>query len=879
MPKRGPLWTRIWRRSAIEKDIDAEMRSHIEHCVDHLMGQGVSREEAERRARAEFGSIDAAKEGARASLGFSWIDGVVRDVRHGIRVHLRSPGWTLSAMLTLALCIGANTAIFTVVDAVLLRPLPYPHPDRLVQIAAVVQSKQGRELELSHDGRTWLAIKDRSAGMDAAIYTSMSSSANLASGNIVETLQQQRVSAGFFGVLGVPMHIGREFSAEEDRVGGPAVAVLSYDLWRRDFSSDPTIVGRQIALRGEPYIVVGVTSPEFRTTVRADVWTPVRPNTNGEGAGQNYEIIGRLRDGVSFAHANSLVRTIGQDLLHDVRFEPGTSIEYQTVGLQRGMTESLRQTLAILWTAVGVVLLIGCINIASLLLARHVRRSREIATRIAVGGGRFAVVRQLLIESLLIGIGGAITGTALGYAGVLALNRIVPDTLNIWQHVGVDARVLTLTVFMSLLASILFGLLPALQATRVDVRSGLSERGGRNVAGVRKHRLGRCLVTAEIALGVMLVIGATLLIRTFDHFMNVRPGFDASNLIVAKFSLQDARYDSAANIRLLMQNGLASIRELPGVESAAAGLCLPYERPLNSGVGVDGRAHFSNVCYATADYFKTLRIPILTGRDFRSGDSVDAEPVIVVNEVFARRYLAGKNPIGTRITLGRPSTIVGVAGSIPFQAGFNNYEPVDSTPAVFIPVNQPPDGFFRSAHTWFNPAWIIRSAGPPEALLPNLLRALQSVDRMLPIAGVYRIEDLQKKTLAPQRFNAVLMGAMAALAVIVAIVGVYGLISNSVVDRAREIGIRLALGATTLGAVRAVASEGIILAVAGTGIGCVLAGLGSQFLRGLVFGLSTTDVFTFYGVAIGAVIVASLASVVPSVRAAAIDPATTLRVD
>ncbi|HYR92189.1 MAG TPA: ABC transporter permease [Terriglobia bacterium] len=809
---------------------------------------------------------------------FAWLDILRRDALYGLRVLSRTPGWTISAVLTLALCIGANTAIFSVVDAVLLRPLPYPEPGRLIQVGRLAQTKDGQSLDFGHDGKTWFALKQKTEVIDAAIYTETSSAANFTAAGTVETLQQQRVSSGYFRVLGIPLAIGREFAEEEDRVGGSAVAVLSYGLWQRAFQGDSSIIGKDIHLRGEPHTVIGVSAFEFRSTVRADVWTPVRPSTTGEGGGRNYEIIARLRPGVSFAQADSHVQSVGRDLVADMHLSPGVSVDFRVVSLQRGLTDDLRQTLSILWMAVGLVLLIGCLNIASLLLARNAGRSREIATRIAIGGGRAAVVHQLLVESLLIGIGGAIAGTAVGYAGIRTFGRLAPEVLNVWQEIGLDTRVLGLTIAMSFLASILFGLIPALQSTRLDIRSGLADGGGRTVAGTRKKNLRRVLVLSQISIAVVLVINATLLIRTFNHFLGLKPGFDGSNLVAAKFSLQDARYNSAANVRMLIDAGLARIRELPGVEAAAAGLCLPYERPLNSGVRVDGgQPKFTNFCYATPEYFKTLRIPLLAGREFTSADQTESEPVVIVNETFVRKYLSGRDPVGAQVNIGKPAMIIGIVGSVPFRAGFDNYEPLDSTPSLFVPVTQPPDAFFRMAHTWFSPAWIVRTVGYQQGFIVSLQQAMRTIDPMLPIAGIYTIDDLITRSLAPQRFDAELMGLMAGLALILALVGVYGLIANSVVERTREIGIRLALGATPETAIRTVASEGIILAVVGAGIGCVVARFTSRFLQGLVFGLSTTDAITFFEVAMGLIVIASAASMIPALRIVTINPVTTLK--
>jgi predicted permease len=882
MAKRWSFIDKLLRRSRVEHEIDDEMRFHVEQHIEHLIRQGVPPEEAARRARMEFGSVDSAKEESRKTIGVAWIDRLRRDARYGTRVLWKNPGWTASAILTLALCIGANTAIFSVVDAVLLRPLPYPSPEELLQVGRFETNKSGQFPGFNHDGKTWFALKANAGTIDAAVYTDTTSSANFVAGETAAALQQQRVSAGFFHVLGLPMALGRDFTEEEDRAGGPAAAILSYALWQRSFHGDPSIIGKTIHLRGEPFTVVGVNAADFRTMVRADIWTPIRPSTQGEGEGLNYCIIARLRPGATVAQADAQVQSIGRGLLADVRLSPDVQVEYHVVSLQRGLTDSVRQTLTILWLAVALVLLIGCLNIASLLVARHARRSREIATRIALGGGRTAVVHQLLVESLLIGIAGVVAGTAFGYTAISVFERTVPESLNIWQHVTLDSRVLAATIATSLAASILFGLFPALQATRRDIRSGLADLGTRNVAGSRKNRTRQVIVLTEIAISVVLVIGATLLIRTFNHLAGLKPGFDASNVVALKFSLQDERYRSAASIRTLLDKGLQRIEEVPGVESASAGLCLPYERPLNSGVRIGGgQSRFTNVCYATPGYFKTLRIPLLAGRDFAAADQPDSEPVAIVNETFVRKYLAGAkgDVVGTQIGMSKPTTIVGVAGTIPFRAGFNGYEPVDATPTVYIPVAQPTERFFRSAHTWFAPAWIVRTSGPQQRVVRDLQRALAAVDPLLPIAGVFTTDDLMLKSLAPQRFNAELMGLMAGLALLLALVGVYGLVANSVVERTREIGIRIALGAAPGSAIRMVASEGVFLAVIGSAAGCGIAIFATRLLRDLIYGLKVTDPITFAAVASGLVLVASAASVIPALRIVRIDPVETLRMD
>jgi predicted permease len=875
-------WRALTGQSRLAGEMASEMDGHMERYASDLMARGVEPGEARRRARIEFGSTAAAAEECREAVGLRWPNEFGRDLRYAVRVLRKSPTFTAAAVATLALCIGANTAIFSVVDAVLLRPLPYPAPERLFSVARHFQGKGSESYQTNLWGSAWEAVRDNATYLDAAVFSDGSMGVNFAAGGGVDYVKQQRVSAGFFRVLGIKPLIGREFSMNEDRPAGPAVTVLSYALWKRVFHADPSIVGQAVTLRGEPHIIVGVLPAGFRSIVPADLWTPLRPSRSGEGGGSNYAVVARLHSGASWAQANGQIEAIGAPLMR--QYGQDASTRLRLISFQRGLTVDVRQPILILWAAVGVVLLIGCVNIAGLLLARAAGRTREMATRMALGSGRAALIRQMLAESVVLGLCGGAAGTGLGWLGVKALKALTPASLNLWQAVDLDWRVLAATAFASIAAGILFGLYPALAASRLQIRAALGE-AGRAVAGGRNPWPRRLLVTSEVALGVVLLVGAGLLIRTFAHLRGLNPGFDAHNVITAELSLQDARYATSQSVNRLFEQSLARMRELPGVESAAVTISLPYERALNTGFQrmdgphVDTESQITNMFYITPEYFRVLRIPLLRGRVFTAADSSISAPATVVSEAFVKMYMPGDEPVGRHLDLGggEKREIVGVVGDVQQKSGWGDGAPTAAMPDIYIPAMQVQDKFMQLVHTWFSPSWTVRSAGPAEGVIAGMQRALQSVDPQLPFAGFHSMEDVRYRALAQERFQAVLLGALAGLALLLAAVGIYGLIANSVAERTRELGIRLALGATVPQAMRSVALPGVALALAGVIVGSVMAGFATQMLRHLVWGVRPGDPLTFAAVGVGLLGVAAAASFLPALRVTRLNPAETLR--
>ena len=811
---------------------------------------------------------------------FGWLENLGRDLRYGGRVLRKSPGFAAVAIATLALGIGANTAVFSVVDAVLLRPLPYPEPERL---GAVVNhwTKHGEQgIEDSEDGKTWELLRDHAAYLDCAAFAG-AAKVNFAAQGQVRYVTQERVGAGFFRVLGVQPLYGREFTKDEDREGGPAVAVLSYGLWKNMLHGDEPVLQHTVMLRGERFTVVGIMPPEFRTSALADVWMPLRPSTHGEGNGANYGVAVRLRPGAAWPQADSQVRAIGVIRFKDEKLDPGTSVRMGVISLKQYLGLDVSKSLVILWIAVGAVLLIGCVNIASLLLARASGRTREIATRMALGGGRAVVFRQLLTESLLLAVLGGAAGVLLGYLGVRGLEYLARDTFNLWQTVRLDGRVLLMTSGITFSACLLFGLYPAWQGTRGQIRDALAESGGRAVAGGRSRWARRVLVVAEVMLSVALLIGAGLLLRTFTYLRNLRPGFDSSGVVTATLSLQDARYQTSEKVNQLFDQSLERIGELPGVEAAAVALALPYERGINDGFKLPGDGpsdyHMTVEFYVTPDYFRALRIPMLGGRVFTQADGPQSKKVVIINQTFAKKYFPGRNPVGMHINDGLE--IVGLAGDVLMQGthASGGYAPLAAVPLLFVPAAQVSDAYMRIMHVWFSPSWIVRTSAPPEALMRGMQRAMQSVEPLLPFSGFRQLSEVKSKTLGSQRLETSLMGVMAGLALLLATIGIYGLIAHSVSERTRELGIRMAMGATAGQALSLVTLPGLALAGIGCVLGCLLGWQAAQLMRHLIWGVSTTDAWTFGAVPCLFLLVAAVASLLPAWRITRLNPADTLR--
>lgn len=881
-------WSRFLHRRRWDEVRAREIETYLEIETEENMARGMPLEQARQAAHCKFGNPTLIREEIYQMNSVKVFESLYQDMRHALRMLAKSPPFTITVLATLSLCIGANTAIYTIVDALFFKPLPYPDPSRLVLLSTVFSKGGAFDVDTSQDGFQWELVRDHASLLDSAVYSG-AAGVNLVAAGRVEYVIDQRVSANYFHVLGIEPLIGREFTRQEDVPKGPPLAILSYGLWQRVFHGDRTIVGRTIDLRGSPYTVVGIVPPGFRsipagvgdigTSGPPDVWTPLRPTHSGEGSGDNYGVIARLKPGVTAAQAKSQLNSIMHDYFARKHYR-GMSAEEQALPLQNGLTYDLRSSVYLMWGAVLLVLIIGCVNIAAILLARSATRSREIATRMALGAGRARVISELFAEALLLAVLGGMLGLAVGYGALEGLIRLNPDQFNIFGPAHLDLRVVAIMLAISLATSILFGLFPAFEAAAVDLRSALAE-AGRGSSGSRRQWKRQLLVFAEVALGVVLVVAAGLLVRTFTILVNTNPGFDPNHVITATASLQDARYATAAAGARLFRESLEGIRQIPGVESAAVALTPPYARALNDGVQIVGsnKGGVTNFTYATPGLFETLRIHLLRGRLFTDADNFNAARVAVVNESFVKRYLRDQpDPLGRRIQIENKTwQIIGVVNNVQVKMGWGGAGPVDQFAGVYVPVDQFPDGIFAMANFWFSPVWIVRTRGDFPSLPESMRRALQSVDPRLPFSSFQSIFEFRGASLKQQRYQATLFSALAILALLLAALGVYGLIAQSVAQRTREMGIRLALGATPRQVVRAAAVPGITLSLAGIGCGVVLALFTTRLLKGLIWGITGTDPLTFISVAILLILVAAVSSALPALRLTRLDPAQTLR--
>lgn len=799
------------------------------------------------------------------------------DARFALRQVRKSPAFTLVVLVTLGLSIGANTAIYSVLDAVLLRPAPYPELDRLALVVRHWRQNGKEGDEPSQNGAMFEGVRDGSRALDVAALAG-ESGVNFAAQGHLEYVWQQRVSTGFFRVLGIAPQIGREFSRVEDTAGGPAVAVLSYEFWQRALAGDAAALGRAIALRGEPYTVVGIMPRGFRTSAPVDVWTPLRPSRTGEGRGSNYEVIARVKPGFTWAAAADELKALSPGIAEQAHVSRDTTIEQRIIPFQSGSTTGMRSELLLTWAAVLMVLLIGCVNIAGLLLARAGARNREIATRMALGGSRAAIVRQLLMESLLLALGGGAVGVGIGAFATDWLKRLGAKDFELWHPIELDARVLVAMLGIAALTSLFFGLAPALQTTRLDIRSVLME-AGRGGPGGRRRWWANALVAAEVALSLVLLVGAGLMLRTLSYLDGLNPGFDTRNVITAGASLQDARYQTSAAVNRLYTASLERIRHIPGVESAAVALTLPYERPLNDGFrildGSDRSMHGSEAVYVTPGYFETMRIPILRGREFLDSDGPASAPVVVVSQSFAAKYFHGKEAVGRHLSSGE---IVGVVGDVQQHTGlYQNHGPISVDPTLYSPASQTSDGAMQLIHTWFSPKWVIRASGPIGSLTAQMQRAVASVDSQLPIASFQTVDDLQAHITSSQRYRAALFSIFAGLALLLAAVGIYGSISQSITQRTHELGVRLALGASAPQTIASVMKPGILLALLGAGAGYLLSLVAVRFVEHLLWGVRPADPIAFAAAVAILLLAAAVASLAPALRILRLDPAQTLR--
>ncbi len=814
---------------------------------------------------------------------------VWNDVKHALHLFVKSPGFTLAAVLALALGIGANTAVFTVVNAVLLKPLGYPDADRIVavEMSGAEGSQRAASITKFH-----VYQQQTSIFSDVAAYDFAGPGFNITGGR-PELVHGIHVSEAYFRVFGAPMALGRTFTRQEDLPNGGNVVVLSYGLWQRRFGGNPAVLGSALPLGGKPYTIIGVTGRDFAPDPEADLWVPFQFEPNSTNQGHFFMVAAMLKPGITLAAANAQMKlALNQFLrLYGIK-NPGFG--FMVEPLRDSIVNDVRRSLLILEGAVALVLLIACANVANLLLVRATGRKREFAIRTALGAKRVRIVRQLLTESVMLATASGLLGSALGFAGVRALLAVSPAGLprvgEDGAAIGVDWRVLGFTLAVSALTGIVFGLFPAFTASRTDLTSSLKESGNRSGTGFRQGRARSALVVGELSLALVLLVGAALLIRTFAALHAVNPGFDTHHVITMEMSLTGDRYEKTAGVAQLSRDGRERLDAIPGVEESAFTCCLPIEgqfglpfvivgRPVDPAKGEPGAGWMS----ASPDYYKLFRIPVLRGREFTNSDTGSAPAVMLINEALAKQYFPNQNPVGQQIYVGKgmgppfeepARQIVGVVGNT-HDGGLGR----DPGPLMIVPDAQVLDAMTKLNANIVPLRWVVRTRGDPQGLVPQITEQLRQASGGFPVAHIRTMDEMVARSTARENFNMILLTTFGAVALLLAAIGVYGLMAYSVEQRTQEMGIRMALGADRPAIRRMVVWHGMRLALIGIVLGIGAAFGLTRFLSSLLFGVKSWDPAVFIAAPLTLTTVALFAVWLPATRASKLNPTEALRVE
>jgi putative ABC transport system permease protein len=812
-----------------------------------------------------------------------------RDLKHSLRMFRQTPGFTLAAVAALTLGIGANTAIFSVVNSVLLKPLPYPDPDRLIIFLNVGPNGSGSAASVPKFN-VWR--EQTSAFQDAAGYSF--GVMNLTGGERPEQLPSARVTVDFFRLFGARTAVGRTFTADEDRPNGGKVVVISHGFWQRRFGGDPQIVGKMLPLSGDSYEVIGVLAPSFNSTQFepfADVWTPFQMDPASTDQAHYFTAQARMKPGVTLAQANTQMQSAAEQFRAKFPDQLGPKGGFGVQLMQERVVRNVRTSLLVLVGAVSFVLLIACANVANLLLVRATARKREIAIRAAMGAARGRIVRQLLTENVLLSMVGGGLGLGLGMAGIRALLAVNPGNI---PRIGADGsgvsadwRVVAFTVVVSLVTGVVFGLFPALEASRADLNLTLKESSGRSGSGFRQNKARSILVVVEVALALVLLVGASLLIRSFMALRAVNPGFVSQNVLTMRMSLTEPQYTKAAGVDRLIRAGAERLRALPGVEAVSTTCCVPLEGGYGLPFEIVGRPSEASANNGagwytiSSGYFDVFRIPMLRGRDFTDRDSEGAGGVVIINQAMAKQFWPQGDPLTDQIVIGKgvgpafaegPRQVVGIVGDM--RDGALNQEP---EPAMYVPFAQVPDGVTALNSRLSALGWVVRTRGEPHGLSVAIQKELREASGGLPVARIKSMDEIVVQSTARSDFNMLLLTVFGCAALLLAAIGVYGLMSYSVEQRTQEIGIRLALGAE-LGQVRnMVMRQGMSLAITGVVIGTAAALGLSRLMESLLFGVTARDPIVFAGVPAVLSAVALVAVWLPALRATRIDPIEALR--
>src|ERR1700691_2629879 len=811
------------------------------------------------------------------------------DLRYSFRMLIGSPAFTVTAIAALALGIGANTAIFTVVNAVLLKPLTYPEPERIVQFMNTFADGNA-PVASPVNFNTWRA--QTSVFQDVAAYDFGGPGFNL-TGLVPEQVHGIHASEAYFRLFGAPVILGRTFTPQEDSPNGGHVVVIGYGFWQRKFGGNPNIVGTSVSLSNEPYTIVGVLGKSFVTDPQADIWVPFQIEPNSTNLGHSFLVSGRLKPGVTLAQANAQLKLTADQYRRRYPDDMDPKSGFGVQPLRDSIVAGARSSLLILLGAVGFVLLIACANVANLLLVRATGRKREFAIRAAMGAGRARIIRQLLTESIVLSLVGGILGLILGYAGVRALLSVSPAGLpRIGEHgaaVGIDWRVLAFSLGISLLTGILFGLFPAIGASRPDLNTTLKESSNRSGTGFRQSKMRSLLVISEVSLALVLLIGAALLIRTFIALRHVDPGFDPHDVLTLQMSLTGDRFQKTAGVALLSLEGRQRLNGIPGVEVSTSTCCLPLEGGFGLPFDIVGRPHGKDPntggggwMNTSPGYFATFHIP-LRGRDFTDQDTAAAPGVVIINETMAKKWWPKQDPIGQQIIIGKgvgpqfdepARQIIGVAGDIR-DGGLNR----DPRPLMIVPEAQVTDGM-TALNAGIGPiSWLVRTHGDPHQYIQSVSEQLRQASGGFPVARVRPMTEVVASSTAREDFNMLLLTTFGAAALVLAAIGIYGLMAYSVQQRTQEMGIRMALGADRSSIRSLVVWNGMRLAIVGVVLGIGAAFGLTRLIASFLFGVKTWDPFVFVTVPVLLSLVALLAVWMPATRASRLDPQQALRIE
>ena len=862
----------LLQRDAVLHDIDEELRAHLEMEIEANRELGMTPEEARLSASKSFGNVASIRDQAYEVKGGGFMESVWQDLRYSGRMLLKHPGFTLVAVLTLSLGIGANTAIFSIVNAVLLRPFPYQTPEQLVTLGEF--TPRG-----SVSYPNFVDWRAQSTLFESISAVRANESYNFTGAGEPERLQGRLVSAGFFSLLGTKPVLGRDFVAEDDRAGANPAVVLSYPFWSRRFGNDPGVIGKQIALNNLSYTVVGVTPQNFQYGLDADVSIPIGLSAErfkARGADPGISVVARLKPNVSQQQAQAETEMVYARMEQQYP-ETNTGRRGYLLSLHETFVGDVRQPLLILLGAVGLVLLIACANVANLLLVRASTRKREMSVRVALGASRSRIIRQLLTDSLMLAAVGAVLGIVFAHWGASFIANQLPDGIPRLNEASVDLRVLAFTVGVSLLTGLLFGLAPALQASRLNLTETLKE-GDRGSSGGRQ-RLRSLLVVSEVALTLTLLVGAGLLIQSFRRVLQVDPGFNADSLLTMQVSVNNPDGNQVASFLNQLQD---NVRKLPGVKSVAISNGLPLVtanhpvffiegRPLPEPGKAPGAIRYT----VSPDYFQTMGIDLLKGRVFAAHDTATTPLTVVIDEALAKHF-QNEDPLGKRISQsadGKPAyEIVGVVRHV---EQYSLDAQASQTPQLYLNINQIPTerlpGFTRRINL------LTRTDVDPMSLTGAVRSQIAALNKDQPVFNIRTMDQIVSQSVAPRRFSMMLLAVFAVVALVLASIGIYGMMSYAVAQRTREIGLRMTLGAQRGNVLAMVIGHGMKLALVGVALGLIAAFAVTRTMKTLLFGVSATDPLTFVAIALLLALVALLACWVPALRATKVDPIIALR--